>query len=85
MLLRQDLCRTRERGYAIDHGENEDGSYCVGAPIFEVPGKPMAALSVSAPASRLNEMARHDIVAALLVATSRISLQVTAGSRLVNR
>lgn len=78
--LRQDLQRTNERGYALDIGENEDGAYCVGAPIFGATALPSAAISVAAPASRLNEAARQSIVAAVLATAKRISQQLTFGA-----
>lgn len=52
-VLWDDLRASRERGYAIDQGENEHGACCVGAPIFDKHGKAVAAVSISAPASRL--------------------------------
>ena len=45
--LLADLQRTRERGYAVDLGEHERGSCCVGAPIFNAQGRVIAACSVS--------------------------------------
>lgn len=59
--LRRDLEKTRERGYAIDEGENDEGVVCFGAPILEAGGRPLAALSVSVPASRLSDQLRADI------------------------
>lgn len=55
--LRDELRRTRERGYGIDAGENEEGAYCIGAPIFNQDGHVLAAVSLSAPATRMSE--RH--------------------------
>ena len=52
-LLRDDLDRTRERGYAVDDQERAEGMRCVAAPIFNAHGEPVAGLSVSAPAFRL--------------------------------
>ncbi len=45
------LCH--QRGYAIDDQENELGGRCVAAPILDFRGKPIAAISVSAPIQRL--------------------------------
>lgn len=71
--LRQDLQATRERGYAIDRGENEGGAYCIAAPIFDGRGRPHAALSLSAPANRLSEQQRQAVVVALIEATTALS------------
>lgn len=51
--LRPELELTRERGYAIDHVEVEDGVSCLGAAILDYRGRPVAALSVAGPASRM--------------------------------
>ena len=62
--LLEDLRATRQRGWAIDNGENEDGLRCVGAPIFDASGAGIGGVSVSAlefelPVSRLREVAEH--------------------------
>lgn len=51
--LRRDLMRTRERGFAIDDQERNEGMRCVAAPIFNAHGEPVAGLSVSGPAFRM--------------------------------
>ena len=51
--LRRDLMRTRERGFAIDDQERNEGMRCVAAPIFNAQGEPVAGLSVSGPAFRM--------------------------------
>jgi IclR family transcriptional regulator, KDG regulon repressor len=53
--LQQDLRETRERGFSIDRAENEEGARCIGAPIFDSYGTPVAAISLSAPAMRLDD------------------------------
>jgi DNA-binding IclR family transcriptional regulator len=47
------LERVRRRGYAIDDEEMEVGTRCVGAPIFDGSQRPIAAVSVSGSALRL--------------------------------
>jgi IclR family acetate operon transcriptional repressor len=53
--LRQDLDQARERGFAIDDEENEEGARCIAAPIVNHLGQPLAAVSLSAPAGRLSD------------------------------
>jgi IclR family transcriptional regulator, acetate operon repressor len=46
--LAEDLQRIRERGYSIDHEENESGIGCVALPVFLGPGPaPSGAISVT--------------------------------------
>lgn len=47
-----EIVRTRQRGYALDDEENEIGGRCVAAPILDHRGKPVAAVSISAPVQR---------------------------------
>lgn len=42
-----ELSAVRERGYALDRGEHEEGIHCVAAPIFDLYGEPIASLSVT--------------------------------------
>jgi len=46
-----DCKKAREIGYALDDQESEMGARCVGAPIFNSEGLPIAAISISAPDS----------------------------------
>lgn len=51
--LAADLAATRARGFAIDDQERAMGMRCVAAPIFNALGEPVAGLSVSGPAFRM--------------------------------
>ena len=52
-LLREEMLAIRERGYAIDDVENEEGIRCVAAPIRGADGFAVAAVSVAGPDYRV--------------------------------
>lgn len=58
--LERSLEEIAGRGYSMDLGENEQGTYCVGAAILDRDDRPVAALSASGPESRMqdDQMAR---------------------------
>lgn len=72
----KSLAVVRQQGYALDDQENEDGARCVGAPIFEYPGQVAAAISVSAPASRLGRDQVDPVAEAVCAAAATISRQL---------
>ncbi len=53
--LRENLVRTRERGYAIDDEENAVGLRCIAAVIFNENAAAVAAVSVSGPMARISD------------------------------
>ncbi len=77
--LRQTLLDVRERGFAFDDEENEEGARCIAAPIVNHLGQPVAAVSLSAPASRMPDR---------LLAKASVAVKETAANisqRLANR
>jgi IclR family acetate operon transcriptional repressor len=71
--LRRQLREIARRGYAIETGENEEGLMCIGVPILERGGRPVAALSLSAPEARMTRPTRMDVITALRAAASGVS------------
>lgn len=71
--LKQDLQSTRERGYALNQGENEEDACCVGAPIFDQSGQVLAAVSLSAPGRRLYRALDNGAAAAVMQTVAAIS------------
>jgi len=49
----KELDKVKEKGYAIDFGEEVDGMHCVGAPVFDRKGYPVAAIWITGPSDRL--------------------------------
>ncbi len=68
--LKLELVRVRQTGYAVDDEEFEEGLRCVGAPIFDHRGRPIASISMAAPVFRLRKE-RIPHVARLVVAAAR--------------
>lgn len=60
-------------GYGLDVGEEIEGLRCVGAPIFNHRGYPMAAIWVTGPSFRLSSSALKPIGVKLVAAAARIS------------
>ena len=79
--LRAELRLTRERGFAIDRGENEPDSMCIGAPIIGPDGEPVAAISIAAPRTRLPEELEGEIAAEVVRAAAEISEQLATSHR----
>lgn len=69
--LFEELKKIRERGYAIDNEEIEDGLRCIAAPIFNGEGKVIAAVSISGPSSRINETT-YDEYSKYVIKTARL-------------
>ena len=63
--LKRELALVRQRGYAIDDEEIEEGLVCIGAPIRDYSGSVVASMSVAGPAFRLSRT-RIPIVANLV-------------------
>lgn len=70
--LLEQLEVIRATGYAIEIGENEEGSYCIAAPICDARNIAVAAISLSSPISRFDESARQTICAGLMTAAGEI-------------
>lgn len=75
-LVREDLARTRERGFALSFGERlEREMVGVSAPIFDARGTIIGALLLSAPMARVSQMDSLDVVgASVREAADQVSL-----------
>lgn len=54
--LMPHLEQVRLQGYALDHGEHEEEVRCVAAPIFDIDGSVVGAISVSGPDGRMEPL-----------------------------
>ncbi len=51
--LKAELAATRNRGYSVDDRESELEIFCVAAPIYDMSGSAVAAISIACPVSRM--------------------------------
>ncbi len=70
--MKVELERVRQQGYAADAEESMEGAFCLGAPILDDAGAPIAALSISGPTTRFNVSVTPEASKALLDAVSEI-------------
>jgi IclR family acetate operon transcriptional repressor len=76
-VLKAHLETIRTEGYALDDEEHSDGVRCVAAPIRDMGGEIVAAISVSAPAVRVTRTVARQSMRPLVVATAdRIANQL---------
>jgi IclR family acetate operon transcriptional repressor len=68
-----ELEATRARGYAVDDEENEAGVFCVGAPVLNGEGEAIAGLSISGPATRIDQDQARRFAERLTAACAEIS------------
>jgi DNA-binding IclR family transcriptional regulator len=73
--LLADLTATRERGYAVDHGENTVGLHCIGMALrYDTPV--VDAMSCSIPAARMTPEIERTVIEAL--DRTRLSIEKAA-------
>lgn len=68
-----ELAQVTAQGYAIDRGEEIEGLHCIGAPIFNHRGYPVAAIWVTGPSFRFPESAFGRISKLVVAAAGTIS------------
>jgi IclR family pca regulon transcriptional regulator len=78
--LRTELARIRAQGWALVNQELEEGLRAVAAPVRDHTGAVVAAVNVSAHATRTLESMRRDLLPPLLTTTSKIEADLAAAS-----
>lgn len=79
--LRKDLAITRSRGYAIDNEEAERGGRCIAAPIRDGNDRILAAISITAPTSRLTLDRMAEYVEIVCSIAEQASQALCSGSK----
>lgn len=71
--LRRELDLTRARGYAIELSEHETGVVAVAAPIFDIEGRPIGAVSFCGSSEQLDSTKAHSLSSRLIGSARTIS------------
>jgi len=74
--LKKELSAIRERGYAVDNEEIEEGVRCVGCVVRNFSGEPVAAVSISGPAFRLTQEKVPILATAVMTAAHDLSREL---------
>ena len=71
-MLRKELIRVRQRGYAIDDEEEELEVRCLAAPVFSQSGEFMAALAIAGTIGQIRDENIDELVRYVIQAANRI-------------
>jgi len=74
--LERELALIRQRGYAIDDEEFEEGLKCIGAPVRDYSGHVVASVSIAGPAFRMTEDKIPLLVHSVLEVTHALSTEL---------
>jgi len=71
--LDREMNAIRQRGYAVDNAEHEEGVRCIGAPIHNHEAAVMASISVSGPSQRMTPERDEEVGELVMSKTAEIS------------
>ena len=74
--LRAEIAKVRERGFAIDDIENEEGIRCVAAPVLDHRKEVIASISLSGPEHRIPSERLGELAVEIKDAAARLSEKV---------
>ena len=71
--MKEELRKTRERGWSIDDEEHEMNIRCLASPVRDFSGRTVAAISVSWPVFRFEDCDQAKVTGMIIDATSELS------------
>jgi len=74
--LKSALKLIRSQGYALDDGEYEEGVWCAAAPIKDLRGVVVAAMSISFPANRIENFDKSEVIQDVMNSAQNVSSQL---------
>lgn len=75
--LKRELARVRTLGYSLDNEEDEIGSRCIGAPVFDSNSAVVAAISVAGLLSQIPDERIQDLANSVKRAAAQISAHLS--------
>lgn len=77
-LLDTELAVIRERGYAVDNEEYDEGLRCIGAPVWDHTGRVVAAIGIGGPVTRVTPGRIADLSEVVMTAARGLSRRLGA-------
>lgn len=74
--FKEHLKLVRTQGYCLDAGEENIDVHAIAAPVFDYTGKPVAAVTLCAPASRVKNLLESGVVAKIIATADKISAEM---------
>jgi len=74
--LRNELQTVRERGYAVDQEEMEEGLQCIAAPVRDHSGKSVASMGILSPAFRLPDRKIPQLATSIVNEANDLSVEL---------
>lgn len=74
--LKSALKLIKTQGYALDDGEYEEGVWCAAAPIKDLRGVIIAAMSISFPANRIENFDKSEVIQDVMNSAKNVSSQL---------
>jgi DNA-binding IclR family transcriptional regulator len=75
-LLKRELKAVRERGYAVDDEEIDEGLRCIGAPVRDASGRVVASMSIAGPAFRIGKGKIPPLANLVMSVADRLSREI---------
>ncbi len=72
----QELSKIREYGYAVSHGERQQGIVSISTPVFNAAGHVAAALFISGPEVRFDQYFINQLISELKKTASAVSIEM---------
>nr|WP_285874288.1 IclR family transcriptional regulator [Halalkalibacter oceani] len=74
--IKEEIEKSKKRGYSQDMMEHQDDVYCIGAPIYNYDNKIIASISISVPSIRFSPFEKERLIENVTRTADKISARV---------